>query len=94
MHVTAIINVISQPASASPAAPLLRRSVPSGTAQYSTPTDTVELSTIADSLAKGIETSSLSLARTRAIRDQIARGAFETPERIEGTVERLLDTIG
>ena len=94
MHVTAIINVISQPPSASPAAPLVRRPAPFGASRYPTPTDTVELSTIADSLAKGIETSSLSLARTRAIREQIARGAFETPERIEGTVERLLDTIG
>jgi len=33
------------------------------------------------------------LARIQAIREQIARGAFETHERLAGTAERLLDVL-
>ncbi len=36
---------------------------------------------------------SLRLAKTNAIRAEIDAGTYETPERIRGTVERLLDII-
>ena len=55
--------------------------------------DTVEWSRFGRRLARAVELSSLSVARTRAIRAQIESGTFETPERINGTVERLLDVI-
>ena len=61
---------------------------------YLAPSDTVELSSVVSSAAEAVETSSLSLARIHAIRGQIARGAFETPERLAGTAERLLDMLG
>lgn len=56
--------------------------------------DSVEISPRASALARVAEESSLSLARTRAIRAEIENGTFETPERIEGTVKHLLDVIG
>lgn len=56
--------------------------------------DSVELSSLGKALSRATELSSLSVARVRAIRDQIANGTFETPERINGTVARLLDVIG
>ena len=45
-------------------------------------------------LVQAIEQSSLSIARARALRAEIQSGVFETPERIDGTIERLLDVIG
>jgi len=56
--------------------------------------DSVEISPRARALARASEASSLRLARTRAIRAEIANGTYETPERIEGTVNHLLDVIG
>ena len=54
--------------------------------------DTVEFSSLA--LARAAGESSLSVVKAAAIRFQIESGVFETPERIEGTVARLLDVIG
>ena len=53
--------------------------------------DTVEISLTARALASAAEKSSLRMARTRAIRGEIEKGTYETPERIEGTAARLLD---
>jgi len=44
-------------------------------------------------LRSALEVSSFRAARTQAIRSEIANGTFETPERIQGTAERLLDVI-
>ncbi len=41
-----------------------------------------------------LERSSLRRAKLAAVREQIALGTYETPERISGTVHRLLDVIG
>ena len=56
--------------------------------------DTIEFSSIGRELARAVEQSSLRIARTRAIRAEIESGTFETPERINGTAQRLLDVIG
>ena len=56
--------------------------------------DTVEISRFSESMQEVVERSSLRIAKTRAIRFEIAAGTYETPERIRGTVERLLDVIG
>lgn len=53
----------------------------------------IEVSSFGDALARAVETSSLRIARTRAIRAEIVAGIYETPERIHGTVERILDVI-
>ena len=55
--------------------------------------DTAEFSEAAEVLARTALDSSFRLARTRAIRAEIENGTFVTPERIHGTVERLLDVI-
>ncbi len=56
--------------------------------------DAVEFSRFSVTLQEVVEQSSWSLAKTRAIRAEIAAGTYETPDRIRGTVERLLDVIG
>lgn len=55
--------------------------------------DTAEFSELAEVLGRAAMESSFRLARTRAIRAEIENGTFVTPERIHGTVERLLDVI-
>ena len=56
-------------------------------------TDRVELSRFGRALSEATERSSLSVARIRAIRAEIAEGTFETKTRIEGTAARLLDIL-
>ncbi len=46
-----------------------------------------------DNLRQITEQSSLRQARVRAVRAEIGNGTYETPERINGTVDRLLDVI-
>lgn len=53
----------------------------------------IEVSSFGGALARAVETSSLRIARARAIRAEIVAGIYETPERIHGTVERILDVI-
>jgi len=53
----------------------------------------VEFSRSETAIALAAARSSLSIARTRALRGAIDAGTFETPARINGTVERLLDVI-
>ena len=55
--------------------------------------DSVEISNIGRSLAYAHDPSSLNLARLRAIRLEIEKGTFETPERLQGTVDRLLQIL-
>lgn len=88
-----IINI----GSTFPLAPLnpatLPRPAPSGLASKGMDRDTVEVSGRATALAYAVEKSSLRLARTRAVRAEIMAGTYETQERIDGTVERILDVI-
>jgi anti-sigma28 factor (negative regulator of flagellin synthesis) len=59
----------------------------------SLPEDTAEFSPDARALASIIEGSSFRTARIRAIRAEIAAGAYETQARIDATVARLLDVL-
>jgi len=56
--------------------------------------DRVELSPMGREFAKILESSSMRRARANAIRSQIENHTYETPERINGTVDRLIDLIG
>ena len=47
-----------------------------------------------DELQRVLAQTSFRMARTRAIRAEIDAGNYETPERIRGTVDRLLDLLG
>ncbi len=55
--------------------------------------DVVEFSSRGEALARAAEESSFRIARARAVRAEIDAGTYETPERLAGTVERLLDII-
>ena len=55
--------------------------------------DTVELSSRGEALARTAELPGASLTRIEAIRAEILAGTYETPERIEGVVQHLLDVI-
>lgn len=55
--------------------------------------DVVEFSEISRSLAAEVSSSSFRRARIEALRQQIAEGTYETPERLRGTVNRLLQAI-
>lgn len=56
--------------------------------------DTVEISRLGRALARAVGESSFRLARVQAIRTQIADGTYETPLRLNGTVDRLIDILG
>jgi hypothetical protein len=56
--------------------------------------DTVEISRFSRTAFDVLGQSSLNLAKIRAIQAEIAEGTFETPDRIRGTLDRLLDVIG
>lgn len=55
--------------------------------------DVIEFSAVGKALAVANGHSSLRAAKAAAIRAEISNGTFETPERINGTVEALLDVI-
>lgn len=63
------------------------------TAPMRAKTDRLELSRAGEALAQAVDTSSFRLAQLHAIRTEIHNGTYETRERIEGTVRRLLDVI-
>ena len=67
------------------AAPKSLESLPDG--------DIVEVASIPAPDPFVAEQSSLRTARLAAIKGEIAAGTYETPWRIRGTVERLLDVI-
>ena len=55
--------------------------------------ETVELSRPGRVLPYAVEESRFRIARIQSIRTEIQAGTYETPERINGTVERLLDVL-
>jgi len=57
------------------------------------PQDTVEVSPFGKMLAE-VGGSSFRAARLAAIRGEIDAGTFETPERLDGAVSRLIDILG
>jgi len=56
--------------------------------------DTVELSPAGLALSRAEVRSCVRRARILDIRAEIKAGAFLTPERVDGTVERLLEILG
>ncbi|MGB2984538.1 MAG: hypothetical protein WBE26_01535 [Phycisphaerae bacterium] len=88
-----IINIGSVSRALPPA--LAPTSIPSSQSPVSQTSggDRVKLSRCGPALTHAEEGSSFCTARTRAIRAEILDGTYETPERINGTVERLLDVI-
>ena len=91
-----IINLGSVNSHIAPAYPAANRLAlrEAGQAESSSATDSVEISRLGRTMSRIMNDSSLRLARINALRAQIADGTFETPERINGTVDRLLDVVG
>lgn len=52
--------------------------------------DNVEISAAGRALARTEDVSSYRLARIESVRQEISAGTYETPERIQGTIDRLL----
>lgn len=66
-----------------------------GSSRSSTPTDRVELSDRGLLLAQLAQTSGVRADVVARVRAEIAAGAYETPERLEKTVDGLLrDVVG
>ena len=57
-------------------------------------TDTVEISDSARYLGEIKKLPDIREDKVQAARDLIASGQFETPERIDGTVDKLLQEMG
>ena len=55
--------------------------------------DSVELSKVGRALARAVDESSFRLARVRSIRSEIEAGTYETANRLDGTVSRMLDVL-
>ena len=53
----------------------------------------VAVTRFSDALRGIVEQSGMRQARVRAVQTEIGNGTYETPERISGTVDRLLDVI-
>lgn len=73
------------------------RQLPPGstpTGDVGSSSDRVEFSGTGRALAASHDASSYRQARVQAVREEIQAGTYETPERINGTVDRLLDVIG
>jgi len=56
-------------------------------------TDRVEFSDLGRLLAQIDNRSSFRAAKVNAVREMIREGTYETPDRINATVDRLLDII-
>lgn len=61
---------------------------------HSSATDTVEISDAARYLGYLKNLPDVREDKVKAMRDAIASGKFETPDRIDGTVDRLMQELG
>ncbi len=90
-----IINSISGFSPLSYAGAPKRATAPAAESHSASPAeDTVEISSFGRALSEATEQSTFRLARIRAVREEIARGEYETPERLRGTIDRLIDVLG
>ncbi len=56
--------------------------------------DTVEISPAAEAAVRGAEGGDIRAELVNRIRAQIADGTYETPDKLDAAVSRLLDEIG
>ncbi len=78
-----------------PAVTAQRRAVAESTADngHRVPHDEVEISDLAVLLSRVRDLPDLRLERIARLQSEIADGTFETPERLAGTVDRLLEEL-
>jgi negative regulator of flagellin synthesis FlgM len=58
------------------------------------PLDKVDISPAAEEAVRAAEAAEIRQAHLATIRQQIAAGIYETPEKVDRAVERLLDELG
>jgi negative regulator of flagellin synthesis FlgM len=71
-----------------------RASQPTSGVQSTPITDEVQISDAAQLVAKTQQIPDVRQDRVDSIRAQIAQGAYETPDKLDTAVSRLLDEIG
>lgn len=86
---SAIINIASL-TGLRPFTPANPRTAAPETASPARDVDTADFSPEARALSRAVEDSSLSIARTRAVRAEIEAGTYETSQKISKTVDALL----
>jgi hypothetical protein len=64
-----------------------------GTTHVNLPVDDVEVSDLGSVLARLAETPGVRVGKIARIRAEIAAGAYESPEKIDATVDRLLGEL-
>ena len=93
-NMSAIINIDKAHSTLPPLPALRTRLSDPITASIIPAHDRVEWSQSGRALAGTVDDPSTRVARIESIRSEIAAGTYETPERIAGTVSRLLDIVG
>ncbi|RME40785.1 MAG: flagellar biosynthesis anti-sigma factor FlgM [Planctomycetota bacterium] len=88
---SAILNIVNvYPPVSAPRLAAAPKTLPPPTPAADGGEDRVEISPLGRAMAEAAQSSSLRLARIRAIRAEIENGTYETPERIAETARRLL----
>jgi len=75
-------------------APHMNRLGPPSKAAAPGGVDRVEISPAAEAAIQAAESGPIRHALVNSIRSQIAAGTYETPEKLNTAIERLLDEIG
>ena len=66
---------------------------PPATSDYQTPQDQVEISEAGAMMAKLRELPDIRVELITRIRAEIRAGTYETPERLQGAIQRLLEDL-
>lgn len=80
--------------SASPKGPHASRSASMTSAARSQPTDEVAISPAAEAAVQAAELGDVRAELVARVRHEIATGTYETPDKLDSALERLLDAIG
>jgi len=66
----------------------------SATPSSAGPSDSLDISPAADAAAQAAESGTLRTDLVARVRQEIASGTYETPDKIDAALERMLDEIG
>ena len=92
MHITGTSQVHGAHGINAPHGPLRDQSAQG--AQSARSTDRVEISSAAQAAAEAAESGEVRQSLVDGIRSQIAAGTYETPQKLDAALDRLLDQIG
>jgi negative regulator of flagellin synthesis FlgM len=92
MHIHGTTHIHGPHGINAPHAPFRGQSVHESTPARSA--DRVDISPAAEAAIQAAESSEIRLELVNSIRAQIANGIYETPDKLNAAVDRLLDEIG